>query len=85
MRVICTTHDMTRPKTAIGFVRLNLSLSPQVRERLYRLRKTTQAGSAADVVAKALAMYDYFVEAKGNGGKMFVKRIDGSVVEVEVL
>ena len=85
MRVICTTRDMTRPKTATGYVRLNLSLSPQVRERLYRLRKTTQAGSAADVVAKALAMYDYFVEATGNGGKMFVKRIDGSVVEVEVL
>lgn len=72
-----------KPEDVAPKVRLNLELTPTVRARLDELQTLGEHDSLTEVVRRALALYDVaLVETKTNGGKMFVRRPDGSEVEI---
>lgn len=62
--------------------RLNLVLPETARERLEVLRDETGADSAAEVVRRALLLYDALFEATRDSGSIVVRTADG---EREVL
>jgi len=55
--------------------RLTLDMSERARERLEQLWKDTEADSLAEVVRKALAVYEFLMGAKRNGGKLVIKGV----------
>lgn len=62
---------MPRPKRGEK-VRLNLDLPPPVRERLEELRTQTNAESLAEVVRRALAVYDVLVTEGGRAPRLLL-------------
>jgi hypothetical protein len=56
--------------------RLNLEMSDQVRKRLEELRDKTDADSLAEVVRKALAVYEFLWTERQNGADLFVRGAD---------
>lgn len=70
----------TPPKT-----RLNLDLTPKVRERLDDLQAKTDASSLVEVIRRALAVYDMFLDHERNGGKTVLQNADGSREIVKLL
>jgi hypothetical protein len=62
-----------RRATNVPKSRLNLEMSEAVRKQLEQLRTKTQADSLAEVIRRALVVYDYLWEAKENGGVILVK------------
>lgn len=63
----------TKPK-----VRLNLDLSPRVKDQLADLQKRTDAASLVEVIRRAVAVYDMFLDHESNGGKTILQNRDGS-------
>jgi hypothetical protein len=57
-------------------VRLNLELSEDVRKRLEALRGRTEADSLAEVIRRALAVYDFLWTERKRGGKLVVRGSD---------
>jgi hypothetical protein len=57
--------------------RLNLEMSERLRSVLENLREQTDAESLADVVRKALAVYDFLWQEKASGGRLVIKGKDG--------
>jgi hypothetical protein len=53
--------------------RLNLEMSEESRKKLESLRKETSADSLAEVIRRALAVYDFLWREKTSGGKLLVK------------
>ncbi len=71
------------PRTSKGpKARLNLEMSEQVRAKLEGLRERTDADSLAEVVRRALAIYDMLWSERENNGRFFVKGPDGQLREV---
>jgi hypothetical protein len=62
--------------------RLNLEMSEDVRTRLENLRERTDADSLAEVVRRALAVYDLLWSEREGNGTFFIKRADGETKEV---
>lgn len=52
-------------------------MSEDVRQKLEQLRTETQADSLAEVVRRALAVYDYLWTQKSAGANLLVKDEDG--------
>ena len=62
--------------------RLNLEMNEAVRESLESLRDQTKADSLAEVVRRALAVYDFLWDAQKKGSTFFVREVDGKKKEV---
>lgn len=58
--------------------RLNLELPPRVRENLARLQDETESASIAEVIRRALALFDVVVEHSKDGGDIILRKKDGS-------
>ena len=59
-------------------VRLNLTITPDVRNRIARiLRLDTEAECASDVVKHALAMYEDLITAYACGARIIIKGSEG--------
>jgi hypothetical protein len=59
-------------------VRLNLELPQPVRENLARLQDETHSSSVAEVIRRALALFDLAVEHTKEGGDVVLRRKDGT-------
>lgn len=71
------------PRTSRGpKARLNLEMSEEVRARLEGLRQRTDADSLAEVVRRALAVYDLLWSEREGDGRFFIKCPDGQLKEV---
>ncbi len=65
---------MSRPNRKVKKVRLNLELSPAVRERLDALQITTDADSLSEVIRHSLAVYEKLWEVVVNNDNMLIVR-----------
>ncbi|MCD0460052.1 hypothetical protein [Roseiconus lacunae] len=54
-------------------VRLNLALSKEVRDRIESIRDETHAESIAEVIRRAVAVYDLLIEEQQSGGEVLVR------------
>lgn len=57
--------------------RLNLEMTARVRMALEEMRHRTGAESMAEVIRRALAVYQYVVDAREGGEKVLVQGKDG--------
>jgi hypothetical protein len=57
--------------------RLNLEMSEETRRRLELLRKATNSDSLAEVVRKALKVYDFLWHESAGGNQVVVKGPEG--------
>jgi hypothetical protein len=74
------------PRKSVGpKTRLNLEMTPAVRARLEDLRGRTQADSLAEVVRRALAVYDLVLETRASGGDLIIRSGDGREQSVVIL
>lgn len=60
-------------------------MSLQVRERLENLREQTDADSLTEVIRRSLAVYEFLQDGIHDGGKVVMRRKDGSELEVALL
>ncbi len=58
-------------------VRLNLEISPQVRDRLERLRDDTEAESLTEVIRRALTVYETLINISGQSLEVIIRDKDG--------
>ena len=68
---------MPRQPRKIPGVRLNLYLPSTAKDRLERLEEATDAGSMADVIRRALTLYEVVIEATDSGEKIVIIGDDG--------
>ena len=71
-----------KSKKERGVVRINLEVSPQVRDLIKNLRDKSDATSLAEVFRKSLAIYDLILDHNAAGGKVVLESSKG---EREVL
>ncbi len=64
---------MARIAKNIPTSRLTLEMPTTVRKQLEALRDRTQADSLAEVIRRALAVYDFLHAEKDKGGRLIVK------------
>lgn len=57
-------------------VRVNLDLSPALKDRLKLLREQTEADSMSEVIRRALILYEYLWENRTEEGLGIVRRSD---------
>ena len=74
---------MPRPKRTAPSTRLNLEMHAEVRTRLEWIKDEIHADSLAEVIRKAVAVYDALLTATREGGTVIVRTDDG--VERQVL
>lgn len=65
-------------------VRLNLTITPRVRDRLERLQTVSDAESLTEVVRRALAIYDDLLEVRRGGGRIVLEYADGRAESLRV-
>lgn len=68
-----------------GTVRINLEVSPQVRDNIKDLRKRSDAASLAEVFKKSLALYDLVLTTTSNGGKVVLESPTGEREVIRLL
>lgn len=73
---------MPRIAKRVAMTRLNLELSVATREMLERLRDQTQADSMAEVIRRALMIYEYLIK-HGAGNSVTV--LDKENRQIEIL
>jgi hypothetical protein len=66
-------NENTKPK-----FRLNLDLSPRVKEQLHDLQQRSDASSLVEVIRRALAVYDLVLDHEGARGKLILEYADGT-------
>jgi hypothetical protein len=66
-------------------VRLNLDISPKVKDQLLDLQKRSDAVSLVEVVRRAVAVYDMFLDHEENGGRTILENQDGTKERVRLL
>jgi len=66
-------------------IRLNLELSPQVKERLDQLRENSHAASSAEVIRRSLALYELVIDHLRSNGSIVLKHNDGSEEKLTIL
>lgn len=59
-------------------IRLNLAVSAQVKERLDRLQRTSDAASITEVIRRALAVYEDLLAVRKGGAKIIVEHRGGA-------
>ena len=64
--------------------KLSLSLTEKARQQMEKLRDRTDADTLAEVVRRSLALYDFIVQQREDGGKFYVEA-DGERTLVELL
>lgn len=64
---------------------LNLALAEPVFQRLESLRDSTQAESMAEVIRRALAIYELICAEKSQGSSIVVKATDGTERQIIIL
>ena len=71
----------TKPKTT----RVQVEMPETSMRRLKQLQNRTEAVSYAQVFRHALQLYEAIIEEQDRGSTMFIKRDDGSEVEVKIM
>lgn len=66
-------------------VRLNLDISPKVKDQLLDLQKRSDAVSLVEVIRRAVAVYDMFLDHEERGGRTILENKDGSKERVRLL
>lgn len=75
---------MARQTNNDNKVRLNLTMSPQVKLKLDEIVERTQADSMSEVVRRSLAIYDFLLKENSNGFTIAILKSDtGKEKEVE--
>lgn len=64
---------MNRIRNGESVTRLHLELSSSTRQRLEKLKTTTQADSLAEVLRRALIIYEFLWLERSNGSRIVVK------------
>ena len=64
---------MPRPKRNTPTKRLNLEMNEKVKKNIERLRDETQADSLAEVIRRALALYDTLWETTRDGSAVIIR------------
>ena len=59
-------------------IRLNLDLTPQVKERLRHLQDRTDSASLTEVIRRALALYEIAIAHLEKNGRIVLENKDGS-------
>ena len=72
---IHTTQADAGQKTEAGAYRLNLSMTPQVKDELELLKRTTQRSSLVDVIRAAVATYKLIIEHQQAGGRVVLRKL----------
>lgn len=66
--------------------RLNLRISPDEEKRILQVAKMSKAGSIAEVVRRALAVYEHLLKKrKEDGTSVVVREADGTETELYLL
>jgi hypothetical protein len=65
---------MARSKRTIQMSRLNLEMTQDNRKRLESLRDKTGANSLAEVIQRALSVYDYLQSQKDEGIQLILRQ-----------
>lgn len=65
--------------------RLNLEVVGQAGEHLDSLKSDTGATSFAEVIRRALSLYRLIVDMRRDGGRLIVRKPDGTETEVVFL
>jgi hypothetical protein len=68
---------MPRIAKTVPTRRLTMEMTEDVRKKLECLREETQADSLAEVIRRALAVYDFLWREKAEGAKLVVKGSKG--------
>lgn len=66
-------------------VRINLEVSPRVRDHIKELRKRSDAASLAEVFKKSLALYDLVLTSSAAGGKVVLESPSGEREVIRLL
>jgi hypothetical protein len=66
-------------------VRLNLDLSPKVKDQLSELQTRTDAASLVEVIRRALAVYDMLLDHEATNGKIILENADGTRERVRLI
>ncbi len=69
---------MARIARAVATSRLTLEMAQSVRDRLEHLRDRTEADSLAEVVRRALAVYEVLWDEKAKGNRLMLEGADGT-------
>lgn len=65
--------------------RLNLDITPKAKEALQDLQERTEAASLIEVIRRAVALYDLVVSQTEKGNAFFVRREDGTEMQIIIL
>lgn len=65
-------------------VRINLEVTPAVREQIKALRVKSDAASLAEVFRRSLAIYDMIVDVQKDGGKFILENRNGDRETVRI-
>jgi hypothetical protein len=76
---------MVRPTRDISKIRLNLDMAPEVKVRIEQLRDQIYADSMGEVIRRALAVYDFFLEEQAAGNTILSRRKNGTEKEISIL
>lgn len=71
--------------TSGNSIRLNLVVSPRVKERMLRLQGWADADSMSEVVRRALAVYEIIMKAIANDSEIIIRGRDGSEEKLRVV
>jgi hypothetical protein len=66
-------------------IRLNLDLSPKVKDQLMDLQQRSDASSLVEVIRKAVAVYDLFLEHEEKGGCTVLENKDGTRERIHLI
>ncbi len=75
---------MTNKQTKDHRVRLNLTVTPRVRERLEKIQSESEAETLTEVVRRALAVYEDLLSVRRAGGRIIIESADGVVESLRV-
>ena len=59
-------------------IRLNLDISPQADKNLKELESRTESATVAEVIRRAIALYDLVTQHMQHDGEVILKSKDGS-------
>ncbi len=66
-------------------VRINLEVTPSVRDQIKALRVKSDASSLAEVFRRSLAVYEMVIDLQKQGGKFILESCDGERETIRIL
>lgn len=79
------TTAAAAPEADSKFTRLTVNIADDVAEMIRRMKRETTAGTATEVVRRAIAVLDFFYEQQKLGNKVLVQTAEGKVKEIVIL